>query len=141
MKNILILGAGLSTNILIDYLLKNSVEYNWHVTIADINEDLAKQKLNGHSNGKALAFNIEDDELTVKAIADNDIVISMLPAFMHKKIALKCIDMRKPMLTASYASDDIKELNDKAKKSWNSIVHGAWFGSWYRSYVCDECHK
>ncbi|MBT3174855.1 MAG: saccharopine dehydrogenase [Lentimicrobiaceae bacterium] len=117
MKNILILGAGLSTNILIDYLLKNSVEYNWHVTIADINEDLAKQKLNGHSNGKALAFNIEDDELTVKAIADNDIVISMLPAFMHKKIALKCIDMRKPMLTASYASDDIKELNDKAKKA------------------------
>ncbi len=117
MKNILILGAGLSTNILIDYLLKNSVEYNWHVTIADINEDLAKQKLNGHSNGKALAFNIEDDELTVKAIADNDIVISMLPAFMHKKIALKCIDMRKPMLTASYASDDIKDLNDKAKKA------------------------
>ena len=117
MKNILILGAGLSTNILIDYLMKNSVEYNWHVTIADINEDLAKQKLNGHSNGKALAFNIEDDELTVKAIADNDIVISMLPAFMHKKIALKCIDMRKPMLTASYASDDIKELNDKAKKA------------------------
>ena len=116
MKNILILGAGLSTNILIDYLLKNSVEYNWHVTIADINEDLAKQKLNGHSNGKALAFNIEDDELTVKAIADNDIVISMLPAFMHKKIALKCIDMRKPMLTASYASDEIKELDAKAKE-------------------------
>ena len=116
MKNILILGAGLSTNILIDYLLKNSVEYNWHITIADINEDLAKQKLNGHTNGKALAFNIEDDELTLKTIADNDIVISMLPAFMHKKIALKCIDMRKPMLTASYASDEIKELDAKAKE-------------------------
>jgi len=38
-------------------------------------------------------------------IADVDVVISMLPAAMHHLVAEKCIDLRKPMLTASYAAD------------------------------------
>ena len=41
----------------------------------------------------------------------------MLPAAMHHLVAEKCIDLRKPMLTASYAADEIKALDDKAKKA------------------------
>ncbi len=114
MNKILILGAGLSTNTLIDYLLKNAIEFDWQITLADINEEVAKQKINGHEKGKAIAFDIADDEKCTKIITENDVVISMLPAFMHKIIALKCIEKKKPMLTASYASDEIKELNEKA---------------------------
>lgn len=117
MNKVLILGAGLSTNILIDYLLKNASEYDWHITLADLNENLAKQKVNGHTRGTAMSFDIEDDALCTNTIAANDIVISMLPAFMHRRIAEKCIHLKKPMLTASYASDDIKELNDRATEA------------------------
>ncbi len=117
MKKILILGAGLSTGTLIDYLLKNAEEYDWQVTVGDLSEAAARAKVNGHPRGKAKVFDINDDLESWRTIADNDVVISMLPASMHHLVADKCLDLRKPMLTASYATDEIKALEDKAKKA------------------------
>ena len=117
MKKILILGAGLSTNILIDYLLKNAEEHDWHITVADIDEKTARAKVNGHERGSAKIFDINDDTESWRTIADNDVVISMLPASMHHLVAKKCIDLRKPMLTASYATDEIKAMNEEAVKA------------------------
>ncbi len=117
MKKVLILGAGLSTNILIDYLLKNAVDHDWHITVADIDINTALAKVNGHKCGSAISFDINDSTESWRTIADNDVVISMLPASMHHIVAKKCIDLRKPMLTASYATDQIKSLNDEAVKA------------------------
>jgi len=117
MKKVLILGAGLSTNILIDYMLNNALEFDWHITVADINEETAKSKVNGHERGSAKIFDINDDTESWHTVADHDVVISMLPASMHHLVAKMCIDLRKPMLTASYATDEIKALNDDAVKA------------------------
>ncbi|MBC8321211.1 MAG: saccharopine dehydrogenase NADP-binding domain-containing protein [Bacteroidetes bacterium] len=117
MKKILILGAGLSTNILIDYLLNNASKYGWHVTVADINEETARAKVNDHKHGSARIFDISDDTESWRTIADTDVVISMLPASMHLLVAKKCIDLRKPMLTASYETDEIRALDKKARKA------------------------
>ena len=52
MKNILVLGAGLSASSLIRYLLENSTEYNWKVRIVDQNIETA---INDYSiNNKSL---------------------------------------------------------------------------------------
>ena len=117
MKNILILGAGMSTNSLITYLLENAVQNDWHITVGDINEKMAKRKVNGHPNGLSEVFDINDDMESWRTIAKADVVISMLPARMHHLVAEKCIDLRKPMLTASYATDEIKALEEKAAKA------------------------
>ena len=117
MKNILILGAGLSTNSLINYLLENATKHNWQITVGDIDEKTARRKVNGHPNGSAVVFDINDDMESWRTIAEADIVISMLPARMHHLVADKCIDLRKPMLTASYATDEIKALEEKAVKA------------------------
>jgi len=117
MKNILILGAGLSTSSLIDYLLRNAVEHDWHVTVADIDLETAKTKVNGHECGSAISFNISDKDESNKTIAAADVVISMLPASMHSIVAAACIEYKKPMLTASYASDDIKAFDEAAKEA------------------------
>ena len=122
MKKILILGAGLSTNSLINYLLNNAKEHDWKIIVGDINEELARKKVNGHPQGQARIFDINDEMESWRTIADADIVISMLPAFMHHQVINKCIDLRKPMLTASYATDEIKELNEKAKKAGIPIM-------------------
>ena len=122
MKKILILGAGLSTISLIDYLLKNAEENKWEVTVADLDEEVAKRKVNGSPFGKSCAFNIEDDALTHNSIDNHDVVISMLPAFMHLKVVEKCIELKKPMLTASYATPEIKALSDKAKEAGIPIL-------------------
>ncbi len=122
MKKILILGAGLSTNNLIEYLLNNSAEYSWHITVGDISEETARAKVNSHPNGSAKVFDINDPLESWRTIAENDVVISMLPGHMHHLVADKCLDLRKPMLTASYATDEIKSLEEKAKKAGIPIM-------------------
>jgi saccharopine dehydrogenase-like NADP-dependent oxidoreductase len=122
MKKILIIGAGLSTNTLIDYLLKNAQQYDWQITVGDISEEMAKKKVNSHERGKAKVFDINDDLESWRTIADHDVVISMLPAHFHHLVAGKCMDLRKPMLTASYATKEIKALEEKAKKAGVPII-------------------
>ncbi len=117
MKKILIIGAGLSTTYLIDYLLENADQYDWRITVGDISEDMARKKVNGHPRGKAKIFDINDDLESWRSIANADVVISMLPANMHHLVAEKCIDLRKPMLTASYATEQIKSLDEKARQA------------------------
>ncbi len=122
MKDILVLGAGLSTISLIQYLLEHAEEYDWHITVADLDEALAQKKVNGHPRGKAVTFDIRDDLESWRTIAKADYVISMLPAFMHHHVAKKCIDLRKPMLTASYVTDEMKVYDDLAKKAGIPIL-------------------
>ena len=122
MKEILVLGAGLSTTSLIQYLLNNASEYDWNITVADIDKDLAAKKVNGLARGKAISFDINDEAESVKTIAESDIVVSMLPAFMHHLVAKKCVELKKPMLTASYVTDDMKPYDELAKKAGIPIL-------------------
>ena len=122
MKKILIIGAGLSTISLIEYLLENAEKYDWQITVGDISEENARRKVNGNPRGTAKIFNINDDLESWNTIANHDVVISMLPASLHHLVAEKCIDLRKPMLTASYVTDPIKALDEKAKKAGVPIL-------------------
>ncbi|NOY49754.1 MAG: saccharopine dehydrogenase [Chlorobi bacterium] len=122
MKKILVLGAGLSTISLIDYLLKNAEENQWQLTLGDIDKELAIKKVNGSPYGRAITFDVTDEQNTLKVISDHDVVISMLPAFMHMKVITKCIELKKPMLTASYATPEVKALNEEAKTAGIPIM-------------------
>ncbi len=122
MKKILIIGAGLSTISLIEYLLENAEENDWQITVGDISEENARRKVNGNPRGSAKVFDITDDLESWNTIANHDVVVSMLPASLHHLVAEKCIDLRKPMLTASYATDKIKALDEKAKKAGVPIL-------------------
>jgi len=117
MKKILIIGAGLSTISLIEYLLENAEEHDWQITVGDVSEENAHKKVNSNPRGTAKVFDIMDDLESWNTIAQHDVVISMLPASLHHLVAEKCIDLRKPMLTASYASEKIKALDEKARKA------------------------
>lgn len=117
MQKILVIGAGRSASSLIKYLLDNSSKENWQITVADLSEDLAKQKTNNHPNSRAIAFDITNAKQRKKEIADADLVISMLPAFMHIDVAKDCVALKKHLATASYVSEEMKALNDDAKKA------------------------
>ena len=116
MQNILILGAGLSASTCIKYLLDKSQDQNWKITLCDINKELAESKIEGHKNGRALGFNAEDDNQLDLLIHEADIVISMLPARMHLKVAKSCLRNGTNMVTASYVSPELKELDKEARE-------------------------
>jgi saccharopine dehydrogenase-like NADP-dependent oxidoreductase len=117
MRNILILGAGRSASSLISYLQNKSESENLHLTIADISLELAQRKTNNHKQSTAIALDIFDENQRKNAIEKADIVISMLPAHLHIEIAKDCIVFKKNMVTASYISDAMQELDAAAKEN------------------------
>ena len=117
MRTILIIGAGRSASSLIQYLLNKSVTENLHLVIGDLSLDLAQKKTNNHPNTTAIALDIFDENQRKKAIQIADIIISMLPAHLHIEIAKDCVIYKKHLVTASYVSDAMKELDAAAKEN------------------------
>ena len=117
MKKILVIGAGRSAVTLIKYLLDNSSANNWQVTVADFSIEFAEQAVGNHNNGKATFFNVTDEKQRESEIENADIVISMLPASLHITVAKDCVRLGKNLVTASYVSSEIAELNEAAKQA------------------------
>jgi saccharopine dehydrogenase-like NADP-dependent oxidoreductase len=115
MRNILIIGAGRSASSLIKYLLEKSTVENLHLTIADLSKALAEKKTNNHPNATPIALDIFDKTQRNSEIQKADIVISMLPAHLHIEVAKDCVVYKKHMVTASYISDAMQELDAAAK--------------------------
>ena len=117
MKNILIIGAGRSAVILIKYLLDHSSDNSWQITVADFSKDLAEEAVAMHTNGTAIFFDVKDDKQREKEIANANIVVSMLPASMHITVARDCVRLKKNLVTASYVSKEIADLDESAKQA------------------------
>lgn len=117
MRRILIIGAGRSATSLIEYLLQKSDKENLHITIGDLSKELAALKTKEHPNATPIALDVFDEEQRNKYISEADIVISMLPAHLHFEVAKDCLKHKKHMVTASYASPTIVELDEEAKKN------------------------
>lgn len=117
MRNILIIGAGRSASSLIQYLLHKSEQENLHLTIGDLSLELAQRKTNNHQNATAIQLDIHNETQRHDEIQKADIVISMLPAHMHIEVAKDCITFKKHMVTASYVSDAMQELDAQAKEN------------------------
>ena len=113
MKTILLFGAGKSATVLIDYLLKASVENKWKFIIADANKEQILLKTNNSKHAEAIQIDITNDKQREKIIQRAHVVISMMPPALHFLIAKDCVEYRKHLLTASYVDNNIKSLRDE----------------------------
>jgi saccharopine dehydrogenase-like NADP-dependent oxidoreductase len=114
MRTILMFGAGKSAYVLVNYLLQNAAAEQWRLIIADKFPDQVSQ-LFQHEHLEVVAFSIEDAPGRDALIEKADLVISMLPAFMHMQIAEACLTLGKNLITPSYISPEMKQLDEKAK--------------------------
>lgn len=112
MNKILVLGAGKSSA----YFFKYFQEINWNerLTVADKNIAYAEKFLSGNPLVDVVQLDIDDIEKTEKLISSHDVVVSMLPAFLHVKIAKICLKCKKHLITASYVSDEMRSLHNDA---------------------------
>ncbi len=113
-KEILIIGAGRSSSSLIKYLLEKSTEENLHITIGDISLELAKQKAMDHPNATAIQLDLFNEQERQALVNKANIVVSMLPATLHIELAKDCIKFKKHMVTASYISEAMQDLDLQA---------------------------
>ncbi len=115
MKNILILGAGLSASSMIKYLLDQAVKHNWQVAVGDVSLETAQKKVAGYTCGRAFRFDVSDAVLLAAEMAKCDLVVSMLPARFHPVVAAEALKQSKYMATASYISPEMKAMEAEVK--------------------------
>jgi saccharopine dehydrogenase (NADP+, L-glutamate forming) len=122
MKEILILGAGKSASVLIEYLIEEAPYNDWHIHVADANPEIAASKTGGRERASAYGINLENTEQMNQLIEFADIVISMLPPFLHTLVARSCLQYKKHFLNASYLTPDIKEMHEEASAGGMSFI-------------------
>ena len=113
MKTILLLGAGKSATVLIDYLIKESELNKWKFIIADADKTQILLKTNNSRFAEAVQLDITNDEKRGKLIQRAHVVISMMPPALHFLVAKDCVEYRKHLLTASYLDNNIKSLREE----------------------------
>jgi len=117
LKTILVIGAGKSTTTLISYLGNLTQELNWKLIVADPQVEIAKAKISQFTHAEAIAIEVSNEKELQSEISKADIVVSMVPAFLHIYVAKACINQKKHLFTASYVSPEIKELHAEALKN------------------------
>lgn len=124
MRTILLLGAGRSASSLIEYLLKHAAQQQWTLTVAE--RDLAQaRKLVQGGEGAAHVVELDAAQAEARAalIAGHDLVISMLPAFMHMDVLRDCLRLRKHVITPSYVPDALWPLDAEFKQAGLTVLN------------------
>ena len=93
------------------------------VRIGDLDPALAERKAEGHHRASTFALDAGDPESRRREIADSDLVISMLPAFLHPEVARDAIATKTPLITPSYLSPEIAAMDAEAKAAGIPILN------------------
>lgn len=140
MRKVLLLGAGMVAKPLADYLLNNNIQ----LTIATRTIEKANKLVNHRKNGKAVSWTTNDLPALETLIQENDLTVSLLPYSHHVTVARFCIKHKKNMLTTSYVSNEMKALNEAAKKAGviilNEIGVDPGFDHMTAMHIIDKVH-
>ncbi len=117
MKKVLILGAGLVVRPIVKHLLSKGI----HVTVATRTKSKAEEMIDGHPNGTAVAWTVEDEAKLSQMVSEHDLTVSLLPYVHHLLVAKHCIANKKNMVTTSYVKPEMQAL-DAAAKEANIII-------------------
>jgi len=113
MKKVLILGAGLVSKPMVEYLLEEGFE----VIIATRTKDKADKLINGHPNGKTVGWMTEDMDSLSDMVRGSDLTVSLLPYRYHVDVAKICLKHHKHLVTTSYVKPEMQELDAEARKA------------------------
>jgi len=113
MKKVLVLGAGLVAKPLVSYLLGQP---DFSVTVADVEAGRAAKLVAGHPRGASEVLDITDRAALASAIGRADLVVSMVPYTFHPVVAELAVEQGRPVVTASYVSPGMRELDARAKE-------------------------
>jgi saccharopine dehydrogenase-like NADP-dependent oxidoreductase len=113
MKKVLVLGAGLVARPLVKYLLDQP---EFSVIVADVEVGRAEKLVAGHPRGRAELLDISEKSALAAAIGRADLVVSMVPYTFHPVVAAIAVELGKSMVTASYVSPAMRELDARARE-------------------------
>ncbi len=111
MGKVLVLGAGLVARPGVRYLLDKGM----NVRVASRTLSKAEKLVEGHPNGEAVRWTVDEKERLSEMVKEADVVVSLLPYIYHVEVAKVCLEHRKHLVTTSYVSQDMRALDGEAK--------------------------
>ncbi|XP_019934960.2 alpha-aminoadipic semialdehyde synthase, mitochondrial [Paralichthys olivaceus] len=121
MKRVLLLGSGYVSGPVVEYLTRNEMI---QVTVASMLLKQAEELAAKYPNVIPITLDASSQEGHLDSLVkDHDLVISMLPFSLHPLIAKHCIKRKVNLVTASYLSPAMKELQSSAEEAGITIVN------------------
>ncbi len=117
MQTILVAGAGKSSIYLIDYLLSHSTKNKWKVIVADGSAVAIEEKTKKHPNAETAVIDITNSGEREPLVKQADIVVSLMPPHLHIHLAKDCLKYKKNLITSSYISPEMKEMDEAVKEA------------------------
>ncbi|KAJ2352475.1 hypothetical protein IWW50_004430 [Coemansia erecta] len=119
-KRVLLAGSGMVSQPLVDYLVRTK---DTDITVASNNLDEARHLACQFPNTQATLLDIADTAGLNNNVKGSDVVVSLVPAPLHPQLADAAIRNGKHMVTASYISNEMAELDQRAKDASVTILN------------------
>lgn len=120
-ETVLVLGAGRVAASLTEYLGRSTGR---NIVVASQLENEAQSVAGEALRGTPVTLDVGSDISGLSKLVKNaDVVVSLLPAPMHPLVANECITNRTNLVTASYVSPEISELQESCEQAGISILN------------------
>ncbi|KAI0180703.1 Saccharopine dehydrogenase [Hypoxylon sp. FL1284] len=113
------LGAGFVTRPTLDILSEAGIP----VTVACRTLATAKKLSEGVANATPISLDVNDDSALDAAVAQHDLVISLIPYTFHATVIKSAIRKKKHVVTTSYVSPAMMELDAEAKAAGITVMN------------------
>ncbi|XP_035280713.1 alpha-aminoadipic semialdehyde synthase, mitochondrial isoform X1 [Anguilla anguilla] len=120
-KRVLLLGSGYVSGPVIEYLTRDS---GTQVTVASVMLNQAEELAQKYPNTIPIMLDVTSQEAHLESLVkDHNLVISLLPYAFHPMVAKHCISQKVNLVTASYLSPAMRELQQSAEEAGITIVN------------------
>lgn len=113
-QHILILGAGKSASVMIEYLAEWTKGSSWTLNVVDLDAHSLQKILDRFPWIQGTVADATQDNTLLSLLQDSKLVISLLPPVMHPRVARLCLEANCHLLTASYLSEEMQSLHLQA---------------------------
>ncbi|PKS12451.1 hypothetical protein jhhlp_000657 [Lomentospora prolificans] len=118
-RRVLMLGAGFVTRPTLDLLSESGIP----VTVACRTLETAKSLSAGVKNANPISLDVTDDKALDLEVAKHDLVISLIPYTFHATVIKSAIRQKKHVVTTSYVSPAMLELDQAAKDAGITVMN------------------
>ncbi|NXF01957.1 AASS protein, partial [Smithornis capensis] len=119
-KRVLMLGSGYVSGPVLEYLTRDS---NIGITVVSVMKEQLEQLTKKYSNVTSVHMDVlKHEEKLSSLVKKHDLVISLLPYSAHPFVAKKCIDNKVNLVTASYLTPAMKELQESVEAAGITVI-------------------
>ncbi|NXV09804.1 AASS protein, partial [Cettia cetti] len=119
-KRVLLLGSGYVSGPVLEYLTRES---NIDITVVSVMKEQLEQLTKKYRNVTPVHMDVlKHEEKLSSLVKKHDLVISLLPYSAHPFVAKKCIDNKVNLVTASYLTPAMKELQESVEAAGITVI-------------------